>query len=92
MTANQRQLTTKTKATPAPIPAVRIKSGTAMGKVSVPAKRQDQHKSFFKSHRAQNHSFLACSGVLVLSWGVLRSNSRVMSRVCSPSAATALIG
>ena len=49
MTANQRQLTTKTKATPAPIPAVRIKSGTAMGKVSVPAKGRISTRAFLRA-------------------------------------------
>ena len=39
----------------------------------------------------QNHSPTASAAVLVLSWGVVRWNAMVISRFCSPSAATALI-
>ena len=49
MTANQRQLTTNTKATPAPMPAVRIKSGTAMGNVSDPARGRISTRAFFRA-------------------------------------------
>ena len=40
----------------------------------------------------QNHSPMALSAGLLLSSGVVRLNSRVMLRFCSPSAATASIG